>query len=92
MQETRVQSLGWEDPLEEKMATHSGILAWRIPWIEEPGRPQSVGSQRVGHDLATEWACICIHISMMKKSKKMVHTRFRTEFGLGGRERGDGLP
>ena len=41
MQETQVQSLGWEDPLEEEMATHSGILAWRIPWIEEPGRLQS---------------------------------------------------
>ena len=44
MQETRVQSLDWEDPLEKRMATHSGILAWRIPWIEEPGRLQSMGS------------------------------------------------
>ena len=42
--------LGWEDPLEEGMATHSSILAWRIPWMEEPGRLQSVGLQRVGHD------------------------------------------
>ena len=50
MQETQVRSLGWEDPLEKGMATHSSILAWRIPWIEEPGRPQSMGSQRVGHD------------------------------------------
>ena len=50
MQETQVQSPGWEDPLEKEMATHSSILAWRIPWIEEPGRPQSMGSQRVGHD------------------------------------------
>ena len=50
MQETQVQSLGWEDPLEEKMATHSSILAWRIPWIEEPGRLHSMWSQRVGHD------------------------------------------
>ena len=41
---------GWEDPLERGMATHSNILAWRIPWIEEPGRLQSMGSQRVGHD------------------------------------------
>ena len=48
--ETRVQSLGWEDPLEKEMATHSSILAWRIPWTEEPGRLQSTGSQRVGHD------------------------------------------
>ena len=43
----RVQSLGWEDPLEEDMATHSSILAWRIPWTEEPGGLQSMGSQRV---------------------------------------------
>ena len=48
MWETWVQSLGWEDPLEEEMATHSSILAWRIQWIEEPGRLRSMGSQRVG--------------------------------------------
>ena len=46
----RVQSLGWEDPLEKGMATHSSILAWRIPWTEEPGRLQSMGLQRVRHD------------------------------------------
>ena len=45
LQETRVQSLGWEDPLEEDMAVHSSILAWRIPWTEEPGRLQSLGLQ-----------------------------------------------
>ena len=45
MQEAGVQSLGWEDPLEKKMATHSNIFAWRIPWTEEPGRLQSMGSQ-----------------------------------------------
>ena len=50
VQETWVQSLGWEDPLEKKMATHSGILAWKIPWTQEPGRIQSMGLQRVGHD------------------------------------------
>ena len=50
MQEVWVRSLGREDPLEEEMATHSSILAWRIPWTEEPGEPQSIGSQRVGHD------------------------------------------
>ena len=49
MQETRIQSLGWENPLEKGMATYSSILAWRIPWTEEPGRLQSMGSQRVGH-------------------------------------------
>ena len=50
MQETWVRSLGQEDPLEKEMATHSSILAWRIPWMEEPGGLQSTGSQRVGHD------------------------------------------
>ena len=50
MQETWVQSLGWEDLLEKEMSTHSSILAWRIPWTEEPDRLQSMGSQRVGHD------------------------------------------
>ena len=50
MQETWVQSLGQEDLLEKEMATHSSILAWKIPWTEEPGRIQSMGSQRVGHD------------------------------------------
>ena len=49
-QETRVLSLGQEDLLEEEMATHSSILAWKIPWMEEPGRLQSMGSQRVGQD------------------------------------------
>ena len=48
--ETQVQSLGWEDPLEKGMATDSSILAWRIPWTEEPGGLQSTGSQRLGHD------------------------------------------
>ena len=52
MQETWVQSLGREDPLERGMATHSNILAWETPWTEEPGRLQSMGSQRVRHDLA----------------------------------------
>ena len=51
-QETWVPSLGWEDPLEEGMATHSSILAWRIPQTEEPGGLQSMGSQRVGYDRA----------------------------------------
>ena len=50
MRETRVQSLGQEDPLEKEMATHSSIPAWRIPWTEEPGGLQSMGSQKVGHD------------------------------------------
>ena len=50
MQETQIQSLGWEDPLEKEMAAHSSILAQRIPWTEEPGGLQSMGSQRVRHD------------------------------------------
>ena len=50
MQETQVQFLSWEDSLEKGMATHSSILVWRIPWTEEPGGLQSMGSQRVGYD------------------------------------------
>ena len=50
IQETRVQSLGQEDLLEKEVVTHSSILAWKIPWTEEPGRLQSMGSERVGHD------------------------------------------
>ena len=54
VQETQVSSLGQEDLLEEEMAIHSSILAWRIPWTEKPGGLQSIGSQRVRHDLATK--------------------------------------
>ena len=50
MRKTQVQSLGREDLLEKEMATHSSIIAWKIPWAEEPGRLQSMGSQRIGHD------------------------------------------
>ena len=50
MQETRVRSLGWEDPLEKEKTTHSSSPAWKIPWSEEPDRLQSMGSQRVGHN------------------------------------------
>ena len=50
VQKTRVRSLGWEDPLEKEMATHSSILAWKIPWTEEPGTVQFMGLQRVRHD------------------------------------------
>ena len=53
MQKTWVQSLGWEEPLEKEMAAHSSTLAWKIPWMEEPGRLQSMGSQKVLHDWAT---------------------------------------
>ena len=54
MQKTCIRSLEWENPLEKDMATHSSILAWEIPWTEEPGRLQPMVSQQVGHDLVTE--------------------------------------
>ena len=54
VQERQIRSLGWEDPLEEEMATHSSNLAWEIPWTEEPGGLWSTGPQRVGHDLMTK--------------------------------------
>ena len=53
MQETWVRSMSWEDPLEKEMATHFSILAWSIPWTEEPGRLQSMGLQKAGHDWVT---------------------------------------
>ena len=63
MWETWVRSLGWEDPLEKEMATYSSILAWRTPWTEEPGRLQSMGSQRLGHDRATSLTYLLIRSS-----------------------------
>ena len=59
MQDTQVQSLGWEDPLEKEMATHSSILAWKIPWSEKPDKLQSMGSQRVQHD-SQKWLHFCM--------------------------------
>ena len=66
MWETRVQFLGWDDLLENEIATHSSILAWKIPWTEEPGRLQSMGSQRVGHDCATPLHTSVCFISLPK--------------------------
>ena len=63
MRETRVQSLGWENPLEKEMAIHSRSIAWKIPWTEEPGRLQSTGLQRVGHNWATS-----LHVSFIQFS------------------------
>ena len=63
MRETRVRSLGWEDPLEKGMVTHSSSLAWRIPRTEEPGRLQSMGLHRVGHDSAGI-LCLCVQYKM----------------------------
>ena len=75
MRETRVQSLGWEGLLEKEMATHSSILAWRIPWMEEPGRPQSMGSQRVGHDGATSLSLNFTQFTEMRASEDEVGFR-----------------
>ena len=72
MQETRVQSLGREDPLEKEMATHSSILAWRTPWTEEPGRLQSTGSQTVRHDWATSLSLSRFIIAFLPRSKHLL--------------------
>ena len=78
MQETWVQSLGWEDSLEEEMAAHSSILAWGIPWTEEPGGLQSMGSQRVIHDWVTEHA----HTAALHVKVKGLSTATKRQ-GLG---------
>ena len=64
VQETQVWSLSWEDPLEKGMATHSSILVWKIPWTEEAGRPQSMGSQRVVHDATNNFTFHFRHINI----------------------------
>ena len=69
MQETQLWSLSWEDTLEKEMATHSSILAWKIPWMEEPGRLQSTGSQRVRHDwVIAEWQIMIIKAEGAKQA------------------------
>ena len=73
MWETWVQSLGWEDPLEKEMAIHSRAIAWKIPWTEEPGRLQPMGSQRVEHDWATSLLlsiAYCVHLLCVKLNKR----------------------
>ena len=72
MRETWVRSLGWEDPLEESMATYSSILAWRIPWREEPGGLESRGLQRVGHNWATS-----LHFTSLSQKKKRTNILMR---------------
>ena len=73
MQETHVQCLGQEDLLDKKMAPHSSILAWKIPWTEQPGRLQSMGSRRVGHDWATSLYTYT-HLQNFKVSKTQIYT------------------
>ena len=68
MQETRIWSLGQEDPLEKKMATHSSILAWRIPWTEKPSRLQSIGSQRTGQNWVTNTMIMSVQFSSVSQS------------------------
>ena len=79
MQETQVQSLGQEDPLEKEMEIHSSILAWEIPWMEEPGRLQSMGSQTVGHDWVTSPYLFC----KIKKAKMFTFTMSIQQCGGG---------
>ena len=68
MQETWLRSLGWEDPLEKEIATHSSIIAWKIPWTEEPGRLQPTGLQRVGHDCVTSlWSWFGQQVSLSSR-------------------------
>ena len=70
MRETQVQSLGREDPLEKEMATHSSTLAWKIPWMEEPGRLQSTGSQRIGHHWETSLSLsVCLTKTVPSRTK-----------------------
>ena len=71
MLETQVRSLGWEDPLEKGMATHSSTLAWKIPWTEEPGRLKFMGSQRVGHDWATSLTHLRIQLLQDSESPRV---------------------
>ena len=73
VQETQVPSLGWEDPLEKEMATHSSILAWRIPWTEEPGGLQSMGSQRVRHNWS-DWTHTHTHTPSYSTSHRSCAT------------------
>ena len=82
MRETRVQSLGWEDPLEKEMATHSSTLAWKIPWTEEPGRLQSMGSQRVRHDWAT--SLLPLRMKAINKKQEYKHPTTGIEVRLFG--------
>ena len=82
MWETRVRSLGWEDPLEKEMVTYSSILAWRIPQTEKPGRLQSMGSQRVGHDWVTSPSSVWIKVPSSPLSPETDECNLKQEKGL----------
>ena len=87
MRETWVRSLGWEDPLEKEMATHSSTLAWKIPWMEEPGRLQSMGLQRVGHDWSTSLECFHNFVDLLKTTELCTLLLFKKYlFGCVGSE------
>ena len=77
LRETRVQSLGWEALLEKEMATHSSTLAWKIPWTKEPGRLQSMGSQRVTHDWTTSLSLLDILLISHHHKKKGEYSTIR---------------
>ena len=79
MPETWVQSLGQEDPLEKEVTTHSNILAWEIPWTEEPGRLQSMGSQTVGHDLPTKQQQITLLLHSILGVSKVTYPQTEAE-------------
>ena len=94
MQETWVWSLGQEDSLEKEMATHSSTLAWKILWTEEPGRLQSMGSQRVGHDSATslsEWMKLLSHVRLFATPWTVAH-QAPPSMGFSRQEYWSGLP
>ena len=84
MWETQVRSLGREDPLEKEMVTHSSILAWRIPWAEKPGKLQSMGSQRLGHDWATSlrlfWIYFIQSMDSYSSSQDVLRAWFSSNF------------
>ena len=77
LQETWVQYLGWEDPMEKRMATHSSIIAWKIPWAEVPGGLQSLGSQRVGQDWATNTFTFRLLFTWKIPRKMFIHLTFQ---------------
>ena len=89
MRETWVRSLGWEDPLEKEMATHSSTLAWKIPWTEETCRLQSMGSQRIGHDWATSLkVASTISYACVGDQKKAINSNSYFQWSLWGLREG----